>query len=71
MLSLLSHQGNAIQNDPEILFSHQPEWLRSKTQATIDAGEDVEKGEHSSIAGWIANLYSDSGNQSGGFSENW
>ena len=33
---------------------------------TADAGEDVEKEEHSSIAGGIASLYNYSGNQSGG-----
>jgi hypothetical protein len=38
---------------------------------TADAGEDVEKEEHSSIVGGIASLYSHSGNQSGGSSENW
>jgi hypothetical protein len=32
----------------------------------IDAGEDVEKEEHSSIVGGIAGLYNHSGNQSGG-----
>ena len=32
----------------------QSEWLRSKTQVTADAGEDVKKEEHSSIAGGIA-----------------
>ena len=54
-----------------ILSFHQSEWLRSKTQVTADAGEDVEKEEHSSIFGGIANLYNHSGNQSGGSSENW
>jgi hypothetical protein len=38
---------------------------------TADAGEDVEKEEHPSIAGGITNWYNHSGNQSGGFSENW
>jgi hypothetical protein len=38
---------------------------------TADAGEDVEKEEHSSIVGGIANLYNHFGNQSGGSSENW
>jgi hypothetical protein len=38
---------------------------------TADAGEDVEKEEHSSIAGGIASWYIHSGNQSGGSSENW
>jgi hypothetical protein len=32
---------------------------------------DVEKEEHSSIAGGIASWYNHSGNQSGGSSENW
>ena len=36
---------------------------------TADAGEDVEKGEHSSIFGGIASLYNHSGNQSGGSSK--
>jgi hypothetical protein len=46
-------------------------WLGSKFQVTADAGEDVEKEEHSFIAGGIASLYNHSGNQSGGSSENW
>ena len=68
MFSIHNHQGNANQNNP---FSHQSEWLRSKIQVTADAGEDVEKEEHSSIVGGIASLYNNSGNQSGGSSENW
>jgi hypothetical protein len=36
-----------------------------------DAGEDVEKKEHSPIAGGIASWYNHSGNQFGGSSENW
>ena len=51
--------------------SRKSEWLTSKTQVTVDVGEDVEKQEHSSIAGGIASLYNHSGNQSGGSSENW
>jgi hypothetical protein len=51
--------------------SHQSEWLRSKTQVTADAGEDVEKEERSSIAGGIESWNKYSGNQSGGSSENW
>jgi hypothetical protein len=50
--------------------SYQSEWLRSKTQVTADAGEDVEKKEHSSIAGEIASWYNSSGNQFSGSSEN-
>jgi hypothetical protein len=38
---------------------------------TEDAGEDVEKEEHSSIAGGIASFYIHSGSQSGDSSENW
>jgi hypothetical protein len=34
--------------------SHQLEWLRSKIHVSADVGEDVEKEEHSSIAGGIA-----------------
>ena len=44
---------------------------RSKLQVTTHVGEDVEKEEHSSIAGGIANCDNHSGNQSGGSSENW
>ena len=50
-------------------MSHQSEWLRSKIQVTADAGKDVEKEEHSSIAGGIASLYNHFGNQSGGYSK--
>jgi hypothetical protein len=38
---------------------------------TADAGKDVEKEEYSSVAGEIASWYKHSGNQFGGFSENW
>jgi hypothetical protein len=38
---------------------------------TADAGEDVEKEEHSSIAGGVASWYNHFGNQSGGSSEDW
>jgi hypothetical protein len=34
----------------------------SKIQVTADAGEDVEKEEYSSIAGWIASWYNHSEN---------
>jgi hypothetical protein len=37
---------------------------------TADAGKDVENEKHLSIAGRIANWYNNSGNHSGGFSEN-
>jgi hypothetical protein len=51
--------------------SYQSGWLRSKIQVTADAGKDVEREEHSSIAGRIASLYNYSGSPSGGSSENW
>jgi hypothetical protein len=38
---------------------------------TADAGEDVEKEEHSSIAGGNASWYNHSGNQFVDSSENW
>jgi hypothetical protein len=38
---------------------------------TADAGEDVEKGKHSSIFGGIASWYNYSGNQFVSSSENW
>jgi hypothetical protein len=38
---------------------------------TADVGEDVEKEEHSSIVGGMANWYNHCGNQSGISSENW
>jgi hypothetical protein len=37
---------------------------------TAEAGKDVEKEEHSSIAGGIASWYNHSRNQYGNFSEN-
>jgi hypothetical protein len=42
-----------------------------KNSVIADAGKDVEKEEHSSFADGIVSRYSHSGNQSGGFSENW
>jgi hypothetical protein len=38
---------------------------------TADAGEDVEKEEHSSISGGIASWNNHSGNQYGSSSEDW
>jgi hypothetical protein len=49
---------------------YQSEWLRSKPQVKAHIGKDVEKEEHYSIAGRIANWYNHSGNQSGDSSEN-
>ena len=50
---------------------HLSEWLGSKTLITAYAGEDVEKEEHSFIAGGNTNLYNHFENQYCGFSENW
>jgi hypothetical protein len=50
---------------------HQSERLGLKTQETAHAGEDVEKEEHSSITGEIANWYNHCENQSEGSSEIW
>jgi hypothetical protein len=70
LFKVLSHQGNTNQNYPEITTLHPSEWLRSKVQETADAGEDVEQGEPSSIAGGSANLYNHFGNHFDVFSEN-
>jgi hypothetical protein len=42
-----------------------------KNSGEADAGEDVEKEQHSSIACGIASWYNHSGIKSGGSSENW
>ena len=42
-----------------------------KNSGTAGVGEDVEKEEHSSAAGGVANWYNHSGNQSDDSSENW
>jgi hypothetical protein len=49
---------------------YQSEWLRSKPQVTVNAGKDVEKEKHFSIAGRISSCYDHSGNQFVGSSEN-
>jgi hypothetical protein len=71
MFNILNHQGHANQNNLEKLPHTSQNGLGSKIHVTADAGEDVEKEEHSSIAGGIASLYNHSGNQSGSSSENW
>jgi len=42
-----------------------------KTLGDNHIGKEVEKEEHSTIAGGTANWYNHSGNQFGGSSENW
>ena len=46
------------------------EWLKRTNQETIDAGEDVEKGEPFCTVGGNTNWYSHSGKQRGGSSKN-
>jgi hypothetical protein len=71
MFNILSHQGNANQNNPEITStSYQKECLKSKTQVTANAVKDVEIEENSSIASGLAIWNNHCGNQSGGSSEN-
>ena len=41
------------------------EWLRSKSQVTTHAGDDVEQEEHASLADGSAKLYNHSANQFG------
>jgi hypothetical protein len=76
MFNILSHQGKTNQNNPEFLpHTSQNDYGKKKpttiTQVTGVDGENVEKEEHSSIAGGIASWHNHSGNQSGGSSENW
>jgi hypothetical protein len=55
MIKVLSHWGNANQNDPDIPSST-IRMVKIKTQAAAHAGKDVQQGEHSSSADRIANL---------------
>jgi len=69
MFNILSHRVIANQNNPEV--SPHIKWLRSKTQVTGNAVEDVEKEKHSSIFGGNVSWYIHCGNQSGSSSKNW
>jgi hypothetical protein len=42
MLSILSHHGNATQND-SVSILHLSEWGRTKTQGTTHTGKDVDQ----------------------------
>jgi hypothetical protein len=56
------------------ISSHLPLHIKhiiKKIQVTADTGKDVDKEEHSSIAGLVPSWYNHFGNQSGGYSENW
>ena len=64
MLKILSHEGNANQNIPEIP-TKSIRMAKIKTQVTADADKDMEKEEHSSIAAGFASQYKHSGNHFG------
>jgi hypothetical protein len=63
MFKVLSDQRNAKQKDSESLPYTNHNVLRSKPQVTLHVDKDVEKEEHSPIAGVIANWYNHPGNQ--------
>ena len=54
MFNILNHQGNANQNNFEIPPHTSQNGQDKKTQGTANAGEDVKKEEHFSIADGIA-----------------
>ena len=66
LLNIFSHQRNAW--DTMLYWT---EWLRSKMPMIAFAVEDMESGEHFSIACGNENLYNQFGNQCDSFSENW
>jgi hypothetical protein len=70
MFNILSHQGNEIKTTLRFDLSL-VKMAKIKNSWTPDVGEDVEKEEHSFIAGGIASWYNHSGNQFCGSSENW
>ena len=45
--------------------------IKRNAQEIAYGSKDIEKGQHSVVAGGIANLYNHTGKQSGIFSENW
>ena len=55
MLRITSYLRNANQNNNEVITSHRSEWPSSKNLQTINAGEGVEKREHSYTVG--GNVY--------------
>jgi hypothetical protein len=67
MFNIPSHQGNVYKNKPEILPNTSQNGYDKKTQVTADAGKDVKKEVHSSIAGEILSWYNHYGNKFGGF----
>ena len=55
MLNITHYQRNEIKTTMRYTFSHQAEWLRSKSLQAINAGEGVEKREPSYTVGGNAN----------------
>jgi hypothetical protein len=66
MFNMLSHQGSANQNNLIPV-----RMAKIKNSGDSRYGKNVEKEEHSFMAGEIVNWYNHSGNQSVGSSENW
>ena len=64
MFKVLSHQGNANQNNSEVLSYHYKMAMIKKTQEITHDGEYVEQGGS-------ANLNNGFGNHFGSFLENW
>jgi hypothetical protein len=64
MLTILNHQGNGNQKDPEIPPYTNQNGQNKKRQAIVRGCED-------SIAGGIASWYNHSGNHCGGSSDYW
>jgi hypothetical protein len=56
MFNTHNHQGISNQNSPEIP-PHTVRMAKIKIQVRADAGEDMEKEVHSSIAGGITSLH--------------
>jgi rare lipoprotein A (peptidoglycan hydrolase) len=65
-----SSQKTQTQSHFNPIYAINAEICLKKNQVTAAADKDVEKEEHSSIAGGIASWYNHSGNQFGGSSEN-
>ena len=60
-----------IKTTMRYITTHQSEWSSYKSLQTINAGEDVEKREHSYTVGGNANQYSHYGEQCGDSLKNW
>jgi hypothetical protein len=70
LFNCFCHGVNANQYNPEIPPHNTQNGYDKKTQVTADAGEDVEKEEHSSIVGLLSIWHNHSTNHFGHSSEN-